>query len=155
MGEEEHEQAEFEVFIAVEEKRTAELIGKQGTHIKRYWNELEADVTIIPGTEWDAKVQSEVKMKRDKETGKINQHVFRIEAYTTQAIVAVIQDMKERFWKFAHNFVTPAGEISEDFFSDYFHDGTYYAKSHFLQPKPGSKKKYNQKHTVPSDADGA
>ena len=32
----EEESEEYEVFIAVSEKRTAELIGKQGSHLKRY-----------------------------------------------------------------------------------------------------------------------
>ena len=78
-----------------------------------YWNEHQVDVTIIPGRKWTPK--STPPLKRDQETTEINQNVLRIEAYTPEAILAVLTDMKSRFWKLDLQTLEVASDLEEDY----------------------------------------
>lgn len=162
----EEETEEYEVFIAVPEKRTAELIGKQGSHLKKYYKEYEVDITIVPGPEFSENFESSPPLKRVNSV--VVQNVFRFESYYQENIKTVLQDMQQKFWK-ADTILTQiaiVSTINEDFFNDYWHDRGYYAKSHFLQPKPNQRSghnsernttnnvsKYNFTHSIPDSTE--
>jgi len=165
----EEETEEYEVFIAVPEKRTAELIGKQGSHLKKYYKEFEVDITIVPGPEFSENFESNPPLKRVNSV--VVQNVFRFESYYQENIKTVLQDMQQKFWK-ADTILTQiaiVSTINEDFFNDYWHDRNYYAKSHFLQPKPNqgpnrsshnsenqhksTKNGYNFHHSIPDSTE--
>merc|ERR1711884_628199 len=71
--------------------------------------------------------------------------------------------MHNKFWKsdtiLTQLSISETTPILEDFFNDYWHERSYYAKSHFLQPKPKSSisnnnsRSYNFNHSIPENTD--
>lgn len=145
--------SEYELYLAFPSKRTAELIGSGGKHIKRYAETHGVDLTIIPGTQF-AKRDVDPVLHSDKDTNIICEDVIRFEAYEESAIRDVTNDIKERFWSVKwRQLDLEQHSDDEDFYNQFWHNKTYYAKSHFMTPKRKTHSNYNQQHTefIPSD----
>ena len=118
-------------------------------------------MTIIPGEDFAAEFETTPALK--KTGNQVIQNVFRFESYHEENIKIVLNDMHGKFWKsetiLTQLAISEKTPVYEDFFNDYWHERNYYAKSHFLQPKPknsnsqNNSRSYNFNHSIPENTD--
>ena len=137
------ENREYELYMAVPRKRTKDIIGSKGAHLKKYSEKFGVDVTIVSGSDFVSR-PNYPKLQTD-ENGFWCEDVIRFEAYRAEDIAKVVEEIQGRFWKL--NMRDISNEISEhsdddDFFAQFYHNGSFYANSEYML-----KPKYSMQHT--------